>query len=175
MAGDLFTTVGTEKSALAEVKGLCCDVWGGDTNGVATEARLLEVGPSPVQRALIGEHPTIVKLRSLVERVARTDATVLITGESGTGKEVVARAIHSLSARLNRSFVPVHCAAIPHELLEPEMFGPERGAFTGHAGPRHGLFSSADGGTIFLDASSRMPLPVQVKLLRVLEDGIVRP
>ena len=142
---------------------------------MATEARLLEVAPSPVQRALIGEHPTIVKLRSLVERVARTDATVLITGESGTGKEVVARAIHSLSARLNRSFVPVNCAAIPHELLESEMFGHERGAFTGAAGTRHGLFSSAHGGTIFLDEIGEMPLQLQVKLLRVLEDGIVRP
>ncbi len=130
---------------------------------------------SAAERALIGEHPTIVKLRALLERVAATDATVLITGESGSGKEIVARAIHTLSVRSGRAFVPVNCAAIPHELLESEMFGHERGAFTGAAGPRHGLFSTADGGTIFLDEIGEMPLQLQAKLLRVLEDGIVRP
>ncbi len=130
---------------------------------------------SAAERALIGEHPTIVKLRALLERVAATDATVLITGESGSGKEIVARAIHTLSVRSGRAFVPVNCAAIPHELLESEMFGHERGAFTGAAGPRHGLFSTADGGTLFLDEIGEMPLQLQAKLLRVLEDGIVRP
>jgi len=135
-----------------------------------------DTGPRlAADRALIGAHPSLVKLRALVERVAATDATVLITGESGTGKEVVARTIHTLSARRNRAFVPVNCAAIPHELLESEMFGHERGAFTGAAGPRHGLFSTADGGTIFLDEIGEMPLQLQAKLLRVLEDGIVRP
>lgn len=130
---------------------------------------------SPGERTLIGDHPTIVKLRALVDRVAATDVTVLITGESGSGKEVVAHAIHALSARTRRNFVPVNCAAIPHELLESEMFGHERGAFTGAAGPRHGLFATADGGTIFLDEIGEMPLQLQAKLLRVLEDGIVRP
>jgi len=110
----------------------------------------------------------------LVERIARTDSTVLISGESGTGKEVVARAIHSLSARRNRNFVPVNCAAIPHEMLESEMFGHERGAFTGAVAPRQGLFGMADGGTIFLDEISEMPLLLQAKPLRVLEDGLVR-
>jgi DNA-binding NtrC family response regulator len=143
---------------------------------VASEVKLTEVAfRSPAERALIGEHPTIVKLRALVERVAATDATVLITGESGSGKEIVARAIHSLSRRRDRNFVPVNCAAIPHELLESEMFGHERGAFTGAAAPRHGLFSTADHGTIFLDEIGEMPLQLQAKLLRVLEDGIVRP
>ena len=130
---------------------------------------------SAAERALIGEHPTIVKLRALIDRVAATDATVLITGESGSGKEVVASAIHALSSRAKRTFVPVNCAAIPHELLESEMFGHERGAFTGAAAPRHGLFSTADGGTIFLDEIGEMPAQLQAKLLRVLEDGIVRP
>ncbi len=131
--------------------------------------------PYTIDRALVGQHPTIVKLRALVERIATNDATVLITGESGTGKEVVAHAIHAMSPRSNRGFVPVNCAAIPHELLESEMFGHERGAFTGASGPRHGLFSAADGGTIFLDEIGEMPAELQAKLLRVLEDGLVRP
>ncbi len=140
------------------------------------EPKLADFGPRIVPaQVLIGEHPTIAKLRALVKRVATTDATVLITGESGSGKEIVARAIHDLSRRRDRAFVPVNCAAIPHELLESEMFGHERGAFTGAAGPRHGLFSTADNGTIFLDEIGEMPLPLQAKLLRVLEDGVVRP
>ncbi len=123
---------------------------------------------------LIGAHPTMVKLRALIERLAATDATVLVIGESGSGKEIVARDIHMLSARSVHNFVPVNCAAIPHELLESEMFGHERGAFTGANLRRHGLFSLADLGTIFLDEISEMPLELQAKLLRVLEDGIVR-
>jgi DNA-binding NtrC family response regulator len=131
--------------------------------------------PLAVERALIGEHPAIVKLRELIERVAATEVTVLITGESGTGKEVVAQAIHSLSPRCDEPFVPVNCAAIPQDLLESEMFGHERGAFTGAAGSRHGLLTTADRGTIFLDEIGEMPMGLQAKLLRVLEDGVVRP
>ena len=131
--------------------------------------------PFVVERALVGEHPAIVKLRALIERVAPTEVTVLITGESGTGKEVVAQAIHTLSPRCNQPFVPVNCAAIPHDLLESEMFGHERGAFTGAAGSRHGLLATADGGTIFLDEIGEMVNGLQAKLLRVLEDGVVRP
>jgi DNA-binding NtrC family response regulator len=128
-----------------------------------------------IAHALVGEHPAIVKLRELIERVAPTEVTVLITGESGTGKEVVAHAIHSLSPRRNQSFVPVNCAAIPQDLLESEMFGHERGAFTGAAGSRHGLLTTADRGTIFLDEIGEMPMGLQAKLLRVIEDGVVRP
>jgi two-component system response regulator AtoC len=128
-----------------------------------------------VERVLIGAHPAIVKLRQLIERVAATDATVLITGESGTGKEVVARAIHAMSQRRSRIFVPVNCAAIPHDLLESEMFGHERGAFTGASGHRQGLFAMANAGTIFLDEIGELPSSLQAKLLRVLEDGVVRP
>jgi transcriptional regulator with GAF, ATPase, and Fis domain len=131
--------------------------------------------PFAVQRLLIGEHPAIVKLRGLIERVAPTEVTVLITGESGTGKEVVAQAIHALSPRFSLPFVPVNCAAIPHDLLESEMFGHERGAFTGAAGSRNGLLATADRGTIFLDEIGEMPPGLQAKLLRVLEDGVVRP
>src|SRR5580658_11282884 len=127
-----------------------------------------------LEAALIGQHPTVVKLRQLIERVARTEATVLICGESGTGKEVVARAIHMMSTRHDHTFVPVNCAAIPHDLLESEMFGHERGAFTGASGHRQGLFAIADGGTLFLDEIGEMPALLQAKLLRVLEDQIVR-
>src|ERR1700676_1291254 len=127
-----------------------------------------------LEAALIGQHPTIVKLRQLIERVSRTEATVLVCGESGTGKEVVARAIHTLSARRDHTFVPVNCAAIPHDLLESEMFGHERGAFTGASGHRQGLFAMANGGTLLLDEIGEVPPLLQAKLLRVLEDGIVR-
>lgn len=143
---------------------------------VALEAKIAETEcPYSVERALIGQHPTIVALRHLIDRVAQADATVLITGESGTGKEVVARAIHALSPRHSRGFVPVNCAAIPHDLLESEMFGHERGAFTGASGHRQGLFSMANSGTIFLDEIGEMTLSLQAKLLRVLEDGVIRP
>src|SRR5262245_30676555 len=100
---------------------------------------------------LIGEHPLMEKIARVVRKVAATDATVLILGESGTGKDLVARAIHLQSERAASPFVPVNCGAIPGELLESEMFGHERGAFTGAAAPRAGLFPMAHGGTIFLD------------------------
>ena len=123
----------------------------------------------------IGEHPSIIKLRTLIERVALTDVTVLITGLSGSGKEVVAQAIHAISARRDQPFVPVNCAAIPRDLLECEMFGHRRGAYTGADASRPGLFTSAHGGTIFLDEVGEMNKELQVKLLRVLEDRMVRP
>ncbi len=124
---------------------------------------------------LIGEHPLIQKITLLVKKVAATDATILIMGESGTGKELVARAIHSASSRVDRPFIPVNCGAIPAELLESEMFGHERGAFTGAIGQRAGMFQLANGGTIFLDEVGEMNPTLQVKLLRVLQDREVRP
>jgi DNA-binding NtrC family response regulator len=143
---------------------------------VALQAKFAEPEtPFAVERVLVGAHPAIAKLRALIERVAPTEVTVLVTGESGTGKEVVAQAIHMLSPRSLQPFVPVNCAAIPHELLESEMFGHERGAFTGAAGSRHGLLTTADRGTIFLDEIGEMVNGLQAKLLRVLEDGVVRP
>ena len=124
---------------------------------------------------MIGEHPSIKKIEEIIQRVASTDATVLITGESGTGKELVARAIHNLSHRAARPFVPVNCAAIPENLLESELFGHVKGAFTGAHSSRAGMFQLANYGTILLDEVGELPMPLQAKLLRVLQDGEVRP
>jgi len=119
---------------------------------------------------LIGETPTIKNIRFLIEQVAITNANVLILGESGTGKEVVARNIHLLSKRASGPFVPINCGAIPAELLESELFGHEKGAFTGAISARKGRFELAQGGTLFLDEIGDMPLQMQVKLLRVLQE-----
>lgn len=123
----------------------------------------------------IGEHPLMQKIQAVVARVAGSDATILITGESGTGKELVARAIHNLSPRAAHLFVPVNCAALPEELLESELFGHVRGAFTGALSARVGMFQLADGGTIFLDEVAEMAPQLQAKLLRVLQNREVRP
>ena len=132
-------------------------------------------GPHEPFPLLIGDHPLIQKITQLTRKVAVTDATILIMGESGTGKELVARAVHALSSRVDRPFIPVNCGAIPAELLESEMFGHERGAFTGAVGARAGMFQLANGGTIFLDEVGEMSGNLQVKLLRVLQDKEVRP
>jgi DNA-binding NtrC family response regulator len=120
---------------------------------------------------IIGESPKIRELRQLIQTVAPTDATVLILGESGTGKELIAGAIHSLSRRANATYVRLNCAAIPETLLESELFGYERGAFTGAHRTKRGYVEEADGGTLFLDEIGDMSRPLQAKLLRFLEDG----
>ncbi|KZN12329.1 sigma-54-dependent transcriptional regulator [Marinomonas sp. TW1] len=121
--------------------------------------------------AYIGQSIGAQKVRALIERIAPTDVRVLVTGPSGTGKEVISRTLHDLSHRANQSFVSVHCGAIPAELLESELFGYVKGAFTGAEKDKVGLLSLADGGTLFLDEIGEMPLPMQVKLLRVLQEG----
>lgn len=118
---------------------------------------------------ILGKSQKIKEVIELAKKVAATDSTVLITGESGTGKELFARAIHQMSKRENRSFVPINCAAIPRELLENELFGSEKGAYTGSVGRKLGKFEIADKGTIFLDEVGDLDLHLQAKILRVLE------
>ncbi len=123
-------------------------------------------------RSLVGHSRKITAVRKLIEKVADTDATVLILGDSGTGKEVVARNLHYHSSRRDKPFVPVNCGAIPPDLLESELFGHEKGAFTGAISARQGRFELAEGGTLFLDEIGDMPLPMQVKLLRVIQERV---
>lgn len=124
---------------------------------------------------LIGESEPIQRVRETIARVAPLPTTVLLTGESGTGKEVAARTLHSLSDRADKPFVPVNCAAIPPDMIESELFGHLKGAFTNAGSAREGLFMHAHGGTLFLDEIGELPLSLQSKLLRVLEDRRVRP
>jgi len=121
-------------------------------------------------RSLSGNSRSTLKIARMIEQVADSDATVLILGESGTGKEVVARKLHYQSLRRNKPFVPVNCGAIPADLLESELFGHEKGAFTGAISARMGRFEMAEGGTLFLDEIGDMSMPMQVKLLRVLQE-----
>ena len=123
---------------------------------------------------IVGESPSMRRVLELIRRVAGSDASVLLTGESGTGKELIANSIHANSARRSQAFVPVDCAALPESLLEAELFGAERGSYTGAVETRVGVFESANRGTIFLDEISNVPLPMQVKLLRVLQERCIR-
>ncbi|NTF33163.1 sigma-54-dependent transcriptional regulator [Rhizobium skierniewicense] len=124
---------------------------------------------------LVGSSATIQQTRDMISRVAPLPTSVLLTGESGTGKEVLAHSIHELSDRAGKPFVPINCAAIPADMLETELFGHVKGAFTGAESRREGLFLHAQGGTLFLDEIGEMPVALQSKLLRVIEDRKVRP
>jgi DNA-binding NtrC family response regulator len=124
--------------------------------------------------ALLGISPTFRKAVELAQKVAATDASVMISGESGTGKEMIAQLIHKHSRRAARKLVPINCAALPDNLLESEMFGYRKGAFTGADRDKAGLLEVANGGTLFLDELTEMTMPLQAKLLRVLQDGVVR-
>ncbi|MCB9543483.1 MAG: sigma-54-dependent Fis family transcriptional regulator [Myxococcales bacterium] len=124
---------------------------------------------------MVGRSRAMRQVYDLVERLAHTTATVLVTGESGTGKELIAKALHDMSARRDGQFVAINCAAMPENLLESELFGHARGAFTGARDDRDGLFIRADGGTLFLDEIGEMPAGMQAKLLRALQEQKVRP
>ncbi len=128
----------------------------------------------PVNNQIIGNCPAMLDLFSRIHKVAKTDATVLIQGESGTGKELAARAIHQQSARANAPMVSVNCASIPETLIESELFGHEKGAFTGADNARRGLIEAADGGTLFLDEIGELPLEAQARLLRFLQESEIR-
>jgi DNA-binding NtrC family response regulator len=130
----------------------------------------LSAGPVPI----LGEHAVLREIKRILPRVSRSDSTVLLTGESGTGKEVIARNIHSLSGRSPKPFLAVNCASLPDTLFESELFGHERGAFTGAVRREIGLFEAAEGGTIFLDEVAEVKLETQAKLLRALQEKEIR-
>jgi len=134
------------------------------------DVQIAEYGP-----LLVGRSTAMEQVQAAVTRLARTGVSVLVQGESGTGKELAARALHDLGPRRDRPFVAVNCSAIPETLIDSELFGYSRGAFTGAAENRQGLFAQADGGTLFLDEIGDMPLAVQSRLLRALQEGEVRP
>jgi formate hydrogenlyase transcriptional activator len=139
--------------------------------GAAATLRSIDQDRNPRRfEQIIGNSPALESVLEQVEQVAPTDSTVLIQGETGTGKELIARAIHNLSARCGRSFMKLNCAAIPFDLLESELFGHEKGAFTGAIAQKVGRFELADKGTLFLDEVGDIPLALQPKLLRVLQE-----
>jgi DNA-binding NtrC family response regulator len=124
---------------------------------------------------LVGDDPRLLRVFHVIERVSDTDCSVLVTGESGTGKELVARAVHAASSRASGPFVTVNCAAISENLVESELFGHTRGAFTGATATREGYFAAADGGTLFLDEIGELPLSAQAKLLRAVQEKEITP
>ncbi|MFM2370376.1 MAG: hypothetical protein RIS85_98, partial [Pseudomonadota bacterium] len=152
---------------------LCPDDIGGEIARMEAEIRTLReaLEPSVPTPDLIGRSPAFLKAFRLLERAAGTDIAVLLLGETGVGKEVFARWLHDHSQRSDKPFVAVNCGAIPHELIESELFGTEAGAYTGAQQARAGRFARADGGTLFLDEIGDLPYPAQVKLLRVLQTG----
>ncbi|GAA3960056.1 sigma-54 dependent transcriptional regulator [Allohahella marinimesophila] len=150
---------------------------GSAVSSEAVENDDTSTGGSPrasVKSFMYGDCEQMLKLFTLIEKVAPTDSTVLIQGESGTGKELAAKALHALSRRHDQTLISVNCAAIPETLIESELFGHEKGAFTGAASARRGLIEAADGGTLFLDEIGELPLEAQARLLRVLQEGEIR-
>ena len=146
-----------------------------DRVGDAASLGLVACRAQPLTHGFVGQSPQMQEVYRLLDRVAPTDVTLLVLGETGTGKELVARALHGGSRRAKKALLAENCAAVPAELLESELFGHAKGAFTGAIKDRDGHFVAAHGGTVFLDEIGDMPLPMQAKLLRVLQEGEVRP
>src|SRR6056297_390565 len=187
----ILTGQGTIESAVSAMKLGACDyltkpcalgdlehhcVLARDRGRLRKENRQLKalISRERPPQPLIGESSSMRELAELIERIAPTDKPVLIQGESGTGKEVVARSIQQRSRLRDQPFVTINCAALPAQLVESELFGHQKGAFTGATVEKLGLFEIADGGTLFIDEIGELPLPLQPKLLRVLEDGSLR-
>ncbi len=146
-----------------------------ENHALSAENAILKARFAARQTDLVGKSPAMKSVLELVRRIADTKTTVLITGESGTGKERIARAIHQTSSRRDAPFLVVNCGALPENLMESELFGHEKGAFTGATGKHSGIFREAEGGTVLLDEVGELPAPLQVKLLRVLQERRVRP
>jgi DNA-binding NtrC family response regulator len=166
-----FLTKPTKLAVIASVLQRVADKRALKHKAIALESRLKAVEGSP---DIVGVTPSMERVKKLIERIAPTDSNVLILGETGTGKELVARRIHQLSRRAQMPFVAVNCGALPENLVESELFGHRKGAFTGADTPRKGLIEVANGGTLFLDELGELDNAMQVKLLRVLESGEVR-
>jgi DNA-binding NtrC family response regulator len=166
-----FLTKPTKLAAIASVLQRVADKRALTNKTIALESRLKAVEGSP---DIVGVTPSMQRVKKLIDRIAPTDSNVLILGETGTGKELVARRIHELSRRSQMPFVAVNCGALPENLVESELFGHRKGAFTGADAPRKGLIEVANGGTLFLDELGELDKAMQVKLLRVLESGEVR-
>jgi DNA-binding NtrC family response regulator len=164
-AGHLQVLVGRAAHAAAAAR---------ETREAIKPSALMTQNGAGESMALLGVSPSFKKAVELAQKVAATDASVMISGESGTGKEMIAQFIHKHSRRAQRKLVPVNCAALPDNLLESEMFGYRKGAFTGADRDKAGLLEVANGGTLFLDELTEMTMPLQAKLLRVLQDGVVR-
>src|SRR6187549_1931992 len=145
-----------------------------EDNIVAPAGARAPAAPASLEEMIVGDAPAMSALRRLVRQVAPSEASVLLVGPSGSGKEVVARAIHAQSRRAGKPFVAINCGAIPRDLLESELFGHEKGSFTGAFAQHKGRFEEAHGGTLFLDEIGDMPADMQVKLLRVLEERVVQ-
>ena len=150
------------------------DILPKNSNSITKDSELhVELKYQHMFKDIIGESDKIKDVFRVVEKVSESDSTIIITGESGTGKGLIAKAIHETSPRKNKPFISINCGAIPENLLESELFGHVRGAFTGATSPKPGKFELADGGTVFLDEIGEMPLDTQVKLLRVLESRYI--
>ena len=146
-----------------------------DLRNLVSQAVKLSETAVPSGNQLVGESPSVQRLNETIQKLARSQAPVYVSGESGTGKELVAKLIHELGPRAQYPFVPVNCGAIPHDLIESELFGHKKGSFTGAVSDKPGLFQAANQGTLFLDEVAELPLQMQVKLLRAIQEKRVRP